>query len=210
MSIRKTFEKLKALYPTAFGAAKIPLTKGVHNTLSKETDITKSEIRRALSVRVKTIGYLKALICNSHRINLDGTQAEAITEDEKKLAKKMLNKTKSEMLFAEAGWEFRDQTIRNDFPITFGKERVPLIQNITEELITAYPNACQRSIRAFLKDWKKTKAYKESIIKETHEYNLIGVKIRKIPEEQKIAATNWLNTLTQKGNDNEKITNRTS
>ncbi len=82
-------------YPNVFNAKKpLPLTKGIAKTLAEQLpeNVTKTDLRTAIGWYCRRMGYLQALLEQTHRINLDGETVEEILSDEKKAAKELLKK----------------------------------------------------------------------------------------------------------------------
>lgn len=70
-----------------------PLTKGIDAQIKdaleeKGVNLSRTAIRLGLSRWCRRLHYINCVIKSSHRINLDGDDAELITEKEKQFAKK--------------------------------------------------------------------------------------------------------------------------
>lgn len=198
MSNRKNLKTLEKLFPNVFGANVTPLSKGVHECLIQKTDFTLAEIKRALSYWTNTYLYLNSIINSKYRFYLDGSQAEEVLEQEKIFAKDKLNKINARTKNNEAGWEFREKTLRKDFPNTFGKIRVPLTKDTPDKLINHYPDTCEKIIREFIIAWRKTKAYHISVLENQYLHDLSGVTKQAVPEVMKENSLKWLNILKSK------------
>ncbi len=207
MSNRKNLKILKHKYPNVFGSTVAPLSKGVHERLTQQTDLTPTEIRSVLGYWTNTATYLQAIINSSHRSHLDGTQAEEVLDNEKKYATHKLNKMNARIKNKEAGWEFRESVLRKDFPDIFGKTRVPLVKDISAKLISAYPNTCSKIIREFITDWKKTKTYHVSVLQNLYIHDLSGPTKERVSIEMRQNALKWINIFKIRNNqrhENEK------
>lgn len=200
MSNRKNLKTLEELFPNAFSGTITPLSKGVHNDLIQKTNLTRIEIKYALGYWTSTSTYLNSIINSKYRCNLDGSQAEEVLENEKAFAKHKLSKINDRIKNKEAGWEFRENTLRNDFPNIFGKIRAPLCKSTTAELIHIYPNTCESILREFITAWRKTKAYHISVIENKHIHNLQGVTEKPVSVEMKENSLKWINVFKNKEN----------
>ncbi|MFN7710655.1 MAG: ProQ/FINO family protein [Holosporales bacterium] len=96
-----TLDLLKERY-TVIAESK-PLGVGIHqNIIDANSDIKPFAVRRALQWHTGSPQYLKNIIEHTHRVHLDGSEAEPITEEQREVARKTLNER-----------EERAQEIRN-------------------------------------------------------------------------------------------------
>jgi len=79
--------KLKKLFPLAFFGSKegkLPLAYGIHKQLlSAETGFSRKRIRKAIYWYTSRPSYHKGVIDSENRINLDGSIASAVTDEDK-------------------------------------------------------------------------------------------------------------------------------
>lgn len=198
MSIRKNLKTLKAKYPNAFGATKKALSKGVHTQILQETNLTEAEIKKSVGFWTNNKQYLEAVLTNKHRTNLDGSLSEEITDSDREYSKQKINKLSELTKNLEDGWLFREHTLRKDFPNIFGKQRVPLVNEIGFELAQRYPKVRGNIINHFIRDWKKTKAYNESVLEHSHMYNLSGITELAVTTEMRLKSEKLLKSYNKK------------
>ena len=166
----------------------------------QETDLTLTEIKRALSYWTNSHHYLNSIINSKYRFHLDGSQGEEVLEQEKIFAKQKLDKISTRTKNKEAGWEFRENILRKDFPNVFGKIRVPLTKDIPNRLMNHYPDTCKKTIREFIIAWRKTKAYHISVLENQYLHDLSGVTKQAVTEGMKENSLKWLNVFKNKEN----------
>lgn len=85
-----TIRKLKKLFPLAFFGSKeskLPLAYGIHKQLlSAETGFSRKRIRKAIYWYTSRPSYHKGVIDSENRINLDGSIASVVTDEDKAYA----------------------------------------------------------------------------------------------------------------------------
>ncbi len=92
--ISHTIDLLKTRYPKAFSHPIKPLKIGIVDDISKDSEfmqnISKSKIRKALKYYTGSFMYLKSIINEQIRIDLNGDDSGDISEENKEYAKKMM------------------------------------------------------------------------------------------------------------------------
>ncbi|AHK80563.1 hypothetical protein M911_01615 [Ectothiorhodospira haloalkaliphila] len=88
--IRECREWLKSTWPQAFSEPPKPLTVGVHKQIrevAREAGFSGITVRAAFAGWCNRLSYHVAVADGSHRVNLDGSQAEAITAEQQQHAR---------------------------------------------------------------------------------------------------------------------------
>ena len=104
---------LSTTYPAAFNPAEsIPLQIGIEKTIHAQGIWLHSRklLREAITFYTGSPHYLKAMLHCTHRVALDGTQAEEITEKQKEYAAERLKKLKAKKAaLKKQGGDFRQK-----------------------------------------------------------------------------------------------------
>lgn len=93
---QESFEKVKnwleAIYPKAFNFQNpIPLKRGIwHELLAKDSPFSEAQLHNALKGYVRSDPYLKSIIQQQWRHDLNGEQTEEILEGEREYSKQFL------------------------------------------------------------------------------------------------------------------------
>jgi len=85
-----TIRKLKKLFPLAFFGSKeekLPLAYGIHKQLlNAETGFSRKQIRNAIYWYTSRLSYHKSVAGSENRVNLDGSIASSVTDEDKAYA----------------------------------------------------------------------------------------------------------------------------
>ncbi|MBN9344248.1 MAG: ProQ/FinO family protein [Candidatus Paracaedimonas acanthamoebae] len=93
VALRWLYEQFPACFnPKDLKPLKLNIDKDLFSFLEKENSPSKVKLRDALTYFTSNVHYLKAIINGTHRYDLNGQQAEEITQEQKDFAQNKLEK----------------------------------------------------------------------------------------------------------------------
>lgn len=97
LQTQATMEWFKKTWPEVFSSQSKPLTVGIDQAIlpvAEQQSVDIAAVHRALATWCSSISYLRSVVENTHRIHLDGSQAEPITDLDREYAARKIREKK--------------------------------------------------------------------------------------------------------------------